>query len=139
MAQEFTDAIALLKADHRKVEDLFEQFGKVSNAKKQRIAHELCNELKIHTSIEEEIFYTTFRGKIEDDTLDEAYVEHDSAKVLGLMTSPLHHPVPTSMMPKSRFCPKRSSTMCTRKKCHRTACSRSAGRPTSIWLHLGIR
>jgi hypothetical protein len=83
MAQEFTDAIALLKADHRKVEDLFEQFGKASSSsKKQSLAQEICNELKIHTTIEEEIFYPAFRGKIEDDTLDEAYVEHDGAKVL---------------------------------------------------------
>ena len=80
---EFTDAIALLKADHRKVEELFEQFEKASgSARKQKIAHEICTELKIHTMIEEEIFYPAFRGKIEDDTLDEAYVEHDGAKVL---------------------------------------------------------
>jgi hypothetical protein len=84
MAQkEFTDAIALLKADHRKVEGLFEQFEKAaSENKKQNLAHEICTELKIHTMIEEEIFYPAFRGKIEDDTLDEAYVEHDGAKVL---------------------------------------------------------
>jgi len=80
---EFTDAIALLKADHRKVEDLFEQFEKAKGAsKKQKICHEICTELKIHTMIEEEIFYPALRGKIEDDSLDEAYVEHDGAKVL---------------------------------------------------------
>jgi hemerythrin superfamily protein len=79
----FTDAIALLKADHRKVETLFEQFEKTQSAsRKQSLAHEICAELKIHTMIEEEIFYPAFRGKIEDDTLDEAYVEHDGAKVL---------------------------------------------------------
>ena len=84
MAQEqFTDAIALLKADHRKVEDLFHKFEKARDAdRKQAIAHEICTELKVHTMIEEEIFYPAFRGKIEDDTLDEAYVEHDGAKVL---------------------------------------------------------
>lgn len=83
MAQTFTDAIALLKADHRKVEDLFEKFEKASNDdKKNSLANEICTELKIHTMIEEEIFYPAFRGKIEDDTLDEAYVEHDGAKVL---------------------------------------------------------
>ncbi|MGV3769092.1 MAG: hemerythrin domain-containing protein [Sphingobium phenoxybenzoativorans] len=82
MAQEFTDAIALLKADHRKVEELFEKFESASEGKKQAIAHQICVELKVHTSIEEEIFYPAFRGKIEDDTLDEAYVEHDGAKVL---------------------------------------------------------
>jgi hypothetical protein len=80
---QFTDAIALLKADHRKVEDLFEKFEKAtSSSRKQALAHEICTELKIHTLIEEEIFYPAFRSLIEDDTLDEAYVEHDGAKVL---------------------------------------------------------
>jgi len=83
MTEVFTDAIALLKADHRKVEELFERFEKAkSSAQKKSIAHEICTELKIHTIIEEEIFYPGFRGKIEDDTLDEAYVEHDGAKIL---------------------------------------------------------
>jgi len=81
--QEFTDAIALLKADHRKVEDLFAQFEKARDGRaKQKICHQICIELKIHTTIEEEIFYPALRGKIEDDTLDEAFVEHDGAKVL---------------------------------------------------------
>lgn len=77
------DAIALLKADHREVEDLFEKF---ENAKgdgaKKRLAEKICLELKIHSLIEEEIFYPACRGKIEDDLLDEGYVEHDGAKVL---------------------------------------------------------
>ena len=82
-SETFTDAIALPKADHRKVEQLFEQFEKTSSSgKKQSLAHEICTELKIHTLIEEEIFYPAFRGKIENDTLDEAYFEHDGAKVL---------------------------------------------------------
>ncbi len=80
---QFTDAIALLKADHRKVEDLFEQFEKArGDSRKTSIAGQICTELKIHTMIEEEIFYPAFRGKIDDHTLDEAYVEHDGAKVL---------------------------------------------------------
>ena len=82
MAQDYTDAIALLKADHRAVEELFEKFESAGESKKQAIAHQICVELKVHTQIEEEIFYPAFRGKIEDDTLDEAYVEHDGAKVL---------------------------------------------------------
>src|SRR5687768_4391827 len=80
--QEFTDAIALLKADHRTVEDLFEQYEKASGSAKAKIAQQICVELKVHTMIEEEIFYPAFRGKIDDDLLDEAYVEHDGAKVL---------------------------------------------------------
>ncbi len=80
---EYTDAIALLKADHRTVEKLFEQYEKAASAKKKGdIAHQICTELKIHTLIEEEIFYPAFDGKIEADTLEEAYVEHDGAKVL---------------------------------------------------------
>jgi len=79
----FTDAIALLKADHRKVEELFEQFEKATSSdRKAKLAHEICTELKIHTALEEEIFYPAFRGRIGDDLLDEAYVEHDGAKVL---------------------------------------------------------
>jgi len=81
--QPFTDAIALLKADHRSVEDLFEKFESATAAtRKKTLSHQICVELKIHTMLEEEIFYPAFRGKIEDDTLDEAYVEHDGAKVL---------------------------------------------------------
>lgn len=81
--QTYTDAIALLKADHRTVEDLFAQYeGASGESAKKKLAHRICVELKIHTALEEEIFYPTFRGKIEDDTLDEAYVEHDGAKVL---------------------------------------------------------
>lgn len=81
--QEFTDAIMLLKNDHREVETLFEKFkGTRDKAKKQQIAHQICTNLKVHTIIEEELFYPKFRGKIEDHTLDEAYIEHDGAKVL---------------------------------------------------------
>lgn len=81
--QEFTDAIALLKADHRAVEELFAKFESASGTeRKLAIAQQVCNELKIHAQIEEELFYPAFRGKIEDQTLDEAYVEHDGAKVL---------------------------------------------------------
>ncbi|MEL0212080.1 MAG: hemerythrin domain-containing protein, partial [Novosphingobium sp.] len=58
MAQaKFTDAIALLKADHRNVEALFEKFESARDDRKQALAQQICNELKIHTIIEEEIFY----------------------------------------------------------------------------------
>jgi hypothetical protein len=77
------DAIALLKADHRRVEEIFAQFESArSPAKKQALALQACLELKVHTAIEEEIFYPACRGKIEDDLLNEAYVEHDGAKTL---------------------------------------------------------
>ena len=77
------DALKLLSQDHREVEALFEQFEKASgDGKKEKIARRICTELKIHTMIEEEIFYPALRGKIDDDDLDEAMVEHDGAKVL---------------------------------------------------------
>jgi hemerythrin superfamily protein len=77
------NAIQLLSADHREVEDLFEQFEKAKDdAKKEKIARQICTELKVHAMIEEEIFYPALRGKISDDDLDEAMVEHDGAKVL---------------------------------------------------------
>ena len=77
------DAVALLKADHRKVEELFESFEKARGAeRKQKLVEQICLELKVHTVIEEEIFYPACRGKIEEDLLDEAYVEHDAAKKL---------------------------------------------------------
>jgi hemerythrin superfamily protein len=77
------DALKLLAEDHRKVEDLFEQFEKASgDGRKEKIARQICTELKIHAMIEEEIFYPALEGKVEEDDLKEAYVEHDGAKVL---------------------------------------------------------
>lgn len=83
MTYEEMDAIAMLKADHRKVEDLFEQFEKArTGGRKQSLAEQICLELKVHTVIEEEIFYPACQGKVEEDDLKEAYVEHDGAKTL---------------------------------------------------------
>ena len=81
--EQFTDAIALLKADHREVEGLFKKFQNASGQeRKWLLAQQICNELKIHSMIEEEIFYPSFEGQIDDDLYHEAYVEHDGAKVL---------------------------------------------------------
>jgi len=77
------DAIALLKADHRKVEDLFEKFEKAkSDSVKKSLVQEICTELSAHTAIEEEIFYPACTRKIDEDLVKEAYVEHDGAKVM---------------------------------------------------------
>ena len=77
------DAIALLKEDHRKVEELFEQFEKAKgDGRKEKLALEICKELTIHTIIEEEIFYPSIEGKVEEDRLKDSFVEHDAAKVL---------------------------------------------------------
>ena len=78
-----TDATHILAADHRAVEALFDQFEKADRKdRKARIASEICTELKIHAQIEEEVFYPALKGKIDDDLLKEAYVEHDGAKLL---------------------------------------------------------
>jgi hypothetical protein len=78
------DAIALIKQDHRHVEDLFEKFEKARDEeRKKALAQEICIELTIHAMVEEEIFYPSCQDKLEDENvLDEAYVEHDGAKVL---------------------------------------------------------
>ena len=81
--QEPLDGLQLLAADHRKVEALFAAFEKASGAAaKEKLVHQICTELKVHAQIEEEIYYPAIRGKVEDADLDEAYVEHDSAKLL---------------------------------------------------------
>lgn len=78
------DAIALLKQDHRTVEELFEKAEKARDSdRKQALVRQICTELMIHAMVEEEIFYPACKEKIEeDDLLDESYVEHDGAKVL---------------------------------------------------------
>jgi hemerythrin superfamily protein len=78
------DAVALLKADHREVEKLFGQFEKArSDDRKQQLADQICMELRVHTQIEEEIFYPTSRDFLKDDEIvNEAIVEHQAAKDL---------------------------------------------------------
>src|SRR5438309_4695041 len=77
------DAIALLKEDHRAVEKLFKDFEAAKGeGRKETLARRICLELTIHTKIEEEIFYPACDGKIDEDMLKEAYVEHDAAKLL---------------------------------------------------------
>lgn len=77
------DAVALLKVDHRKVEELFASFENAkSDGRKKSLAEQICMELTVHAKIEEDIFYPACEGAVEEDLLKEAYVEHDSAKVL---------------------------------------------------------
>jgi hemerythrin superfamily protein len=78
------DAIALLKADHRQVEEWFSQFESTrSSSRKQELAQKICTALKVHTVIEEEIFYPAFLEATDDtDIHHEAEVEHDGAKKL---------------------------------------------------------
>jgi hemerythrin superfamily protein len=81
------DAISLLTNDHANVKKLFKKFEKLSSAEdtegKVETANMICMELTIHAMVEEELFYPEVRMAIEEeDLLNEAEVEHDSAKEL---------------------------------------------------------
>ena len=78
------DAIALLKADHRQVEQWFEDFESTnSSSRKLKLAESICQALTVHAQIEEEIFYPAFlEATEEEDIHHEAEVEHDGAKKL---------------------------------------------------------
>ena len=82
------DAIALLKADHKEVSGLFKKYEKLADAEadaeeRQALAEQICDMLTVHATIEEEIFYPAAReSEVESDLLDEAEVEHASAKDL---------------------------------------------------------
>jgi len=78
------DAITILRADHKLVDELFKQYEKTrADTRKQTLVDQICAELTAHTTVEEEIFYPAVRGAIKDaDIMDEADVEHASAKEL---------------------------------------------------------
>ncbi|MFL6696033.1 MAG: hemerythrin domain-containing protein [Vitreoscilla sp.] len=78
------DAIALLRADHKRVSDLYEQYESTrSAAKKKTIVASICLELSVHAQVEEEIFYPAVKAALKDKELvPEAQVEHASLKEL---------------------------------------------------------
>lgn len=84
------DACTLLDADHRNVKKMFKEYEELTHSraasagqKKRDLADEICMELTVHAQIEEEIFYPALRKAIkETDLIDEATVEHASAKDL---------------------------------------------------------
>jgi hypothetical protein len=78
------DAIALLKADHREVDGWFKQFKRTKSvARRRKLAERICQALRIHTTIEEEIFYPAFLAATQDREMHhEAQVEHAGAKRL---------------------------------------------------------
>lgn len=84
LADKTLEATRLLRADHKLVNELFEQFESTrSAAKKQALASEICKELTIHAQIEEEIFYPAVKKALKDKTLiPEATVEHETLKYL---------------------------------------------------------
>jgi hemerythrin superfamily protein len=78
------DAIALLKADHKRVSDLYAQYEKTrSVAKKRSLVASICQELSVHAQVEEEIFYPAVKAALKDKELvPEAQVEHATLKEL---------------------------------------------------------
>lgn len=77
------DAISVIKQDHDKVKDLFEQFEKAESLReKKRIVAETILELKVHAEIEEKIFYPAVRKPIGKKIMNEADEEHHVAKIL---------------------------------------------------------
>jgi len=83
------DACDLLDADHKAVKKLFTEFGELTEKpgnnkeKKRALAQKICNELIVHTQIEEEIFYPAIHKAVKDELMmNEADVEHASAKDL---------------------------------------------------------
>jgi len=78
------DAVSLLRADHKKVSELFDQFEKSrSTAKKRQLVAQICQELTVHAQVEEEIFYPEVQAALRDKELvPEAKVEHQSIKDL---------------------------------------------------------
>jgi hypothetical protein len=78
-----TDAVSLLKADHKKVKALFTQFESAEGRReKKKIVAEALLELKLHAAIEEEIFYAAVRRTVGKEVMNEADEEHHVAKVL---------------------------------------------------------
>lgn len=84
LAGKAQEATRLLRADHKLVNELFEQFeSSRSSAKKQELVAQICMELTIHAQIEEEIFYPAVQQALKDKTLvPEAKVEHETVKYL---------------------------------------------------------
>jgi hemerythrin superfamily protein len=79
-------AIEMLKADHAKVKKAFKEFEKTDRSDTEtcrELVRTVCDDLKVHTSLEEEIFYPAVREAIDDeDIMNEASVEHETAKML---------------------------------------------------------
>jgi hemerythrin superfamily protein len=79
-------AIDMLKEDHDKVKKAFKEFEKMDRGDTEtvrQLVESVCQDLKVHTTLEEEIFYPAVRAAIEDeDIMNEAAVEHETAKTL---------------------------------------------------------
>ncbi|MEO7953384.1 MAG: hemerythrin domain-containing protein [Polaromonas sp.] len=78
------DATALLRADHKAVSELFDEYPKArANTKKKDLVTQICDALTVHAQIEEEIFYPAVKLALKDtELIPEATVEHATLKNL---------------------------------------------------------
>ena len=78
------DAIAMLKADHKKVSGLFADFEKARAATtKKKLVSTICMELSVHAQVEEEVFYQAVKAALKDkELIPEAVVEQATMKAL---------------------------------------------------------
>lgn len=81
------NAVDLLIQDHEKVKKLFKEYERLAKKGdtegKQEVATHICEELTVHTQIEEEIFYPAAKAALDEEELvNEAAIEHASAKIL---------------------------------------------------------
>jgi len=78
------DAIALLRADHKLVSTLFDEYESArSTNKKKELVTKICTELTVHAQVEEEIFYPAVKLALKDkELIPEATVEHATLKDL---------------------------------------------------------
>lgn len=77
------NALEVLKSDHREVQKMFHRFSSASGKEQEKLCREMVDALKLHTRIEEEVFYPYLReATSRPDLLEEANVEHTSAKQL---------------------------------------------------------
>ena len=78
------DAIAMLRADHKHVSELFAKYeGTRSLPMKKALVAQICTELSVHAQVEEEVFYPAVQAALEDKVLvPEAIVEQATLKAL---------------------------------------------------------
>jgi hemerythrin-like domain-containing protein len=80
------DAIAMLKADHQRVRDLFQEYEAASDPRtKREIAEEACVELETHAQLEVQVFYPAFEDEADEEgeeLVEEALQEHQAVKEL---------------------------------------------------------
>ena len=88
--QPSVDAIAMLKADHQKVRDLFQAYEAASNPRAKRgLAEEACTALEMHAQLEEQVFYPAVNEEIDKgpELVKESFAEHQTVKNLLIMHS----------------------------------------------------